>query len=48
MRTEEASLVTTGLPNFNEWEAFMDDGVVPSPRPSTVATESEQDSSARS
>jgi hypothetical protein len=46
MRTEEASVTMAGLPDFNEWGAFMDDGVVPGPWPSTLATESEQDSSA--
>jgi hypothetical protein len=47
MKNEEASLITAGLSKFNKWGAFMDDGVVPRPQPSTLAAESEQDSSVR-
>jgi hypothetical protein len=47
MKNEEASLITAGLSKFNKWGAFMDDRVVPRPQPSTLATESEQDSSVR-
>jgi hypothetical protein len=47
MKNEEASLITAGLSEFNEWGGFMDDEVVPRPRPSTLAAESEQDSCVR-
>jgi hypothetical protein len=47
MKNEEASLITASLSEFNEWGAFMEDRVVPRPRLSALAAESEQDSSVR-